>query len=184
MRLFTAVTLGSAMEAHATAVLERLHSLAPRARWVSSHGVHLTLVFLGEAEETRLPEFDEALKPLSHRHTPFTLTIEGGDSFGSPRHPHVLWAGVGGETAALEALQADMAATLEPLGFPRDKRLYTAHLTLARSRDSRGDATFVTCVQALKETHWGEARVAHFTLFESKAGQYVPRLEFPLAGTP
>ncbi|MDC0713051.1 RNA 2',3'-cyclic phosphodiesterase [Stigmatella sp. ncwal1] len=182
MRLFTAVTLGNAIEAHATATLERLHALAPRARWVQSHGVHLTLVFLGEVEEARLPELGEVLRPISLRHTPFTLSIEGGGSFGVPRHPHVLWAGVGGETAALEALQDDMAAALEPLGFPRDKRLYTAHLTLARSKDSKGDAAFVACVQALEGNHWGEARVEHFTLFESKAGQYLPRLELPLAG--
>jgi 2'-5' RNA ligase len=93
----------------------------------------------------------------------------------------VLWAGVRGNTAALEALQAEVAAVLEPLGFPRDKRLYTAHLTLARSKDPRGDAAFPECQRALQGAHWGEARVEHLILFESKAGRYLPRLELPLA---
>jgi RNA 2',3'-cyclic 3'-phosphodiesterase len=180
MRLFTAVTLGPAIEAQATAHLERLRPLAPRARWVSAHGVHLTLVFLGEVAEARLPELGEALRPVATRHPPFTLTLEGGGSFGPSRRPRVLWAGVGGETAALEALQGDLAAVLEPLGFPRDARLYTAHLTLARAKEPQGDAAFAACVQALQGTHWGESRVTHFTLFESKAGRYVPQLECPL----
>jgi 2'-5' RNA ligase len=182
MRLFTAVTLGSAVEAKVTADIERLRSLAPGARWVNPHGVHLTLVFLGEVDAARLPELEEVLTRAAGHHAPFTLTIEGGGYFGPPRHPHVLWAGVGGDTAALGALQAEVAAVLEPLGFPREKRMYTAHLTLARSRDPKGDPAFAECKKALQDEHWGEARVEHLILFESKSGQYEKRLELPLTG--
>jgi 2'-5' RNA ligase len=182
MRLFTAVTLGSAVEARAAAGIEQLRALAPRARWVNPEGVHLTLVFLGEVAEERLAELTEALTPVSHHHAPFTLTIEGGGSFGPPSHPHVLWAGVRGDTAALEALQAEVATVLEPLGFERERRMYTAHLTLARSRDSRGEQALGSCQRALEGEHWGEARVEHLILFESKSGRYVRRLELPLAG--
>jgi 2'-5' RNA ligase len=182
MRLFTAVTLGSTVEANATAGLERLRPLAPRARWVKPEGFHLTLVFLGEVSDAQLPAIGEALTPVSHHHTPFTLTVQGGGCFGKPRHPHVLWAGVHGNTAALEALQAEVAAVLEPLGFPREKRMYKAHLTLARSKELRGDAAFLECQRVLEQEHWGEGRVEHLILFESKAGRYVPRLELPLAG--
>ncbi|WP_224247082.1 RNA 2',3'-cyclic phosphodiesterase [Hyalangium gracile] len=182
MRLFTAVTLGSAVEARAAAGIERLRALSPKARWVNSEGVHLTLVFLGEVAEPQLAGITDALTPVARHHAPFTLTIEGGGSFGSPRHPHVLWAGVGGNTAALGALQAEVATVLEPLGFPREKRMYTAHLTLARSREPRGDAAFLECQKALQGEHWGEARVEHLVLFESKGGRYLPRLELPLAG--
>jgi 2'-5' RNA ligase len=180
MRLFTAVTLGSAVEAQALAGIERLRAVAPKARWVKSEGVHLTLVFLGEVAEARLPALGEALTPVSQHHAPFTLTIEGGGTFGAPSHPHVLWAGVRGNTAALEALQAEVATVLEPLGFPREKRMYTAHLTLARSKEPRGDAAFTECRRVLEPEHWGEARVEHLILFESKGGHYVPRLKLPL----
>ncbi|WP_224361594.1 RNA 2',3'-cyclic phosphodiesterase [Hyalangium versicolor] len=182
MRLFTAVTLGSAVEAQTAAGIERLRALAPKARWVKSEGVHLTLVFLGEVADAQLPAIGDALTPVAQHHAPFTLSIEGGGTFGSPRHPHVLWAGVRGNTGALEALQAEMAAVLEPLGFPREKRMYTAHLTLARSKEQRGDAAFAECQRALEGQHWGEAHVKHFVLFESKGGHYLPRLELPLAG--
>jgi 2'-5' RNA ligase len=182
MRLFTAVTLGSTVEARATGGIERLKALAPKARWINPEGVHLTLAFLGEVDPVQLPAIGDALTPVAGHHAPFTLTIEGGGCFGAPRHPHVLWAGVGGSTAALGALQAEVATVLEPLGFPRDKRLYTAHLTLARSKDPRGDAAFLECKRALEGEHWGEARVEHLLLFESKGGRYLPRLELPLAG--
>jgi RNA 2',3'-cyclic 3'-phosphodiesterase len=182
MRLFTAVTLGSTLEAQATAAIERLKALAPKARWVNPEGVHLTLVFLGDVDPAQLPAIGDALTPVAGHHVPFTLTLEGGGCFGAPRHPHVLWTGVGGDTAALGALQAEVAAVLEPLGFPRERRLYTPHLTLARSKEPRGDAALLECRRALEGEAWGEARVEHLTLFESKGGRYLPRLELPLAG--
>jgi len=182
MRLFTAVTLGSTIEANAKAGLEPLRTLAPKARWVNPDNFHLTLVFLGDVTEAQLPAIGDALGPVSHHHTPFTLTVESGGTFGRPSHPHVLWADVKGDTAALGALQAEVATVLEPLGFPRDKRLYTAHLTLARSKDPRGDRAFLECKKALEGQHWGEGRVEHLILFESKGGKYVPRLQLPLAG--
>ena len=182
MRLFTAVTLGSTIESRAIAELERLRALAPHARWVKAEGVHLTLVFLGEVEEARLPSLREALEPVGPRHAPFVLSVGGGGSFGSPSRPRVLWADVRGATEALKALQADTAAALQPLGFEPEHREYAAHLTLARAKVPRGDRQLAECVRALQGEKWGEARVERLLLFESQGGRYHSRLEVPLGG--
>ncbi|AEI64542.1 RNA 2',3'-cyclic phosphodiesterase [Corallococcus macrosporus] len=180
MRLFTAVTLGADLEARTARELHRLRPLAPQARWVKREGLHLTLVFLGDVEDARLPSLREALEPLGARHAPFTLSVAGGGTFGAPAHPRVLWADVRGATEALKALQADAAQALQPLGFEPEHREYTAHLTLARARNPRGDAALLACVQALKEASLGEGRVDRLVLFESKGGHYLPRVEVPL----
>jgi 2'-5' RNA ligase len=180
MRLFTAVTLGATIEARATAELERLRALAPHARWVKAEGVHLTLVFLGDVEEARLPSLREALQTVGPLHAPFVLSVGGGGSFGSPAHPRVLWADVRGAKDALKALQADTAAALQPLGFEPEHREYTAHLTLARAKAPRGDPGLARCAQALEASDFGEGRVDRLVLFESRGGHYHPRLEVPL----
>ncbi|QSQ22600.1 RNA 2',3'-cyclic phosphodiesterase [Pyxidicoccus parkwayensis] len=180
MRLFTAVTLGSTIESRATSEMERLRALAPHSRWVKAEGVHLTLVFLGEVEEARLPSLREALEPVGSRHAPFVLSVGGGGSFGSPSRPRVLWADVRGETDALKALQADAAAVLQPLGFESEHREYTAHLTLARAKDPHGDPALARCAQALHTSDFGEGRVDRLILFESRGGHYHSRLEVPL----
>jgi 2'-5' RNA ligase len=180
MRLFTAVTLGATIEARTTAELARLREVAPHARFVKAEGAHLTLVFLGEVEEARLPPILAALETVGPRHAPFTLSVGGGGRFGPPARPRVLWSDVRGETDALKALQADTSAVLEPLGFQPEHREYTAHLTLARSKDPRGDPALARCVQALEGSDLGEGRVDRLVLFESKGGRYLPRLEVPL----
>ncbi|QRN98636.1 RNA 2',3'-cyclic phosphodiesterase [Archangium violaceum] len=184
MRLFVAVTLGEAIESRATAAIPRLKGLARHARWVPPTNLHLTLHFLGEVEAERLPEVKEALAPVGPVHEPLTLTVEGGGCFGAPSHPRVLWAGVGGDTKALGALQADVVDVLRPLGFEPEHRDYAAHLTLARSKVPRGDRELAECVRALRDEKWGETRVDRLILFESLGGKYHPRAEFPLGQVP
>ncbi|HYO55553.1 RNA 2',3'-cyclic phosphodiesterase [Archangium sp.] len=182
MRLFVAVTLGQGIESQATAALQRLKGLAPRARWVTPTNLHLTLSFLGEVKSEQLQAVKDVLTRVGPSHAPMVLTIEGGGSFGSPAHPRVLWAGVGGDTKELGALQADVAEGLKPLGFEPEHREYAAHLTLARAKVPRGDRELAECVRALQDAKWGEARVDRLILFESLGGKYHPRAEVPLSG--
>ena len=92
----------------------------------------------------------------------------------------MLWADVRGDTAALKALQADVARALEPLGFTSEHGEYIAHLTLARARPPRGDPALAACARELQGASWGEGRVDRLVLFESTRGHYVPRLEVML----
>ncbi|WP_375768216.1 RNA 2',3'-cyclic phosphodiesterase [Archangium gephyra] len=181
MRLFVAVTLGEGIESQASAALPRLKALAPHARWVPTANLHLTLCFLGEVEAERLQPVKDVLTRVGPAHAPLVLTVEGGGSFGSPAHPRVLWAGVGGDTKALGALQADVAGGLKPLGFEPEHREYAAHLTLARAKVPQGDRQLAECARALQGEKWGEARVDRLVLFESLGGKYHPRAEVPLS---
>ncbi len=185
MRLFVAVILGEAIEAKTREAMKRLKGLAPNARWVPPENLHLTLSFLGEVEEERLPALSEALEGVARAHTPLTLAIRDGGSFGRPASPRVLWADVRGETEALKALQADVAQALKALGFELEERDYTAHLTLARAKiPQRGDRELAECVRVLKDEDWGETRVDRLILFESRKGQYLPRATASLSKSP
>jgi RNA 2',3'-cyclic 3'-phosphodiesterase len=177
MRLFVAVTLGEELISRAVPVLKRLEGLAPRARWVAPEKLHVTLSFLGEVESEQVPALAGALRQVGAAHAPLVLRVEGGGSFGSPTQLRVLWAGLGGDVAALAALQAEVVAALRPLGFMPEERNFTAHLTLARAQQLRGDRALAACVRALEQERWGEVRVDRLLLFESVGSRYVPRAE-------
>src|SRR3712207_7437894 len=68
------------------------------------------------------------------RHAPLTLHIKGGGSFGSPRRPRVLWAGVAGDVEALSAIQKDVEAALAPLGVAPEGRAFTPHIDRKSTR--------------------------------------------------
>ena len=103
-------------------------------RWVRPANVHLTLKFLGEIPEDDLGRVAEALGPVRDRHGPFEVVPSGFGAFPSTRRGRILWAGIGEGSERLRALAGDVEASLELLGFEREPRIYTPHLTLGRAR--------------------------------------------------
>ena len=105
-------------------------------RWVDTEGIHLTLKFLGNVPSERLQEIVSGLEAPLLDATPFTLALDRLGAFPNLKRPRVLWVGISGEMDALLALQQRVEACLEPLGFPREERRFSPHLTLARLGDS------------------------------------------------
>ena len=112
-------------------------------RWVRPANVHLTLKFLDDVAEADLSRVAEVLGAISERHEPFEVALCGFGAFPSGRRARILWAGIGEGSERLRALARDVELSLEPLGFEREARPYTPHLTLGRARSRRaslGDA--------------------------------------------
>jgi RNA 2',3'-cyclic 3'-phosphodiesterase len=108
--------------------------VADDVRWVGPENLHLTLKFLGEVEDRDLARIAQRLGRVSERHGPFEVVVSGFGAFPSAGRARVLWAGIGEGADRLTALARDVGSSLEPLGFARDTRPHTPHLTLGRAR--------------------------------------------------
>lgn len=104
------------------------------ARWVNTGQLHLTLKFLGEMREQRLPALKEALLEAATGCPPFELKLEGIGAFPSLRRPRVIWLGVEA-TLPLRALKHDIEHAFAQLGIDRESRAFHPHFTLGRARD-------------------------------------------------
>jgi len=134
VRLFVAIEL----PAEVREALDRLqHELQRRGleklRWVRPEGIHLTLKFLGETPAERVPAISEALAEAVGSVAAHELRLGGLGTFGGSR-PRVLWLDLGGDVEAVRALQERVEAAMAGLGFEREGRAWSAHLTLARVR--------------------------------------------------
>ncbi|MEV7021644.1 RNA 2',3'-cyclic phosphodiesterase [Kitasatospora sp. NPDC093558] len=117
---------------------------ADRLRWTTVEGWHLTLAFLGQVSEDRLPELEAALAAVAQAHPAHRLRIAGGGRFGD----RVLWAGAEGQTWALRRLaEAVYEATADITGEV-DAFSFHPHVTLARAGSSRGHRRAVQRVAA------------------------------------
>jgi 2'-5' RNA ligase len=83
-------------------------------------------------EEDQLSAVIDIALDAARASRPFSLSLGELGTFGSRRAPRVIWTGVTGELAPLLALQQHIATGLEALGFPREERPFSPHLTLAR----------------------------------------------------
>lgn len=107
----------------------------PIVKWVDPNSIHITLKFLGEVPEESVEELVLAMEESVPGIKPFKLGVSEVGAFPSLNHPQVIWVGVRGDIALISNLQKKIEANTEQLGFPRERRGFTPHLTLGRVRD-------------------------------------------------
>ena len=166
IRAFIAIEIpGDLRDALASTVseLEKLHI---DARFSRPESIHLTLKFLGDIEESRIGEIENALRELLQDRTAFSIRVGGLGAFPYLANPRVVWVGVDGGTA-LQELQHDVEVGLSKLGFPPEKRAFTAHLTLARVKSRRNVAALIHYVESAESGDLGEFEARQLHLYQS-----------------
>ena len=129
VRLFVAVYPS---EAARTDLAAALAGLSLRGRAVRAAQWHLTLAFLADVPDGRLPAVRSAVEQTAAEVPPFTVRLGGAGAFGQ-----VAWVGVGGDTGSLAALAEGVRGRLRDGGFPVDTRPFRPHLTIARGVPAR-----------------------------------------------
>jgi len=136
LRAFVAIELPEEIRAYLSNLEDRLKSGKPSfVRWVDPEGIHLTLKFLGNVASERLPQITGALGEAVQGFPPFRLRVSGLGLFPGKERPRVVWVGLEGDVEKLTTLQRRIEHTFLPLGFPKEDRDFTPHLTLARLRE-------------------------------------------------
>jgi 2'-5' RNA ligase len=172
MRLFVGVEIGEQMAAAAAALVDELRRraqrLAPRARitWISEDRFHLTVRFIGNADEDHCRAIATALAPPLGVST-FELALAGVGAFPRSGKPQVLWSAVVAGDAGLQQIERDVSDRLESAGVARESRPYRPHLTLARVREAAGLRS-QPLFTGLDGRSLGTTRVEAITLFESR----------------
>jgi 2'-5' RNA ligase len=145
----------------------RAHAAELPVSWVAPENLHITVKFLGRIDETRVPAVIEALHTAATGRHAFDLEIVSLGAFPSPTRPRVLWAGVTEGETPLAALAAAVDDALAPLGFPRETRAFTAHVTLARVREPRRTPALAEALAAAAARRFGRLTIEHVALMRS-----------------
>ncbi len=103
-------------------------------RCIKPSNIHLTLKFLGDTGEEDLDEIGAAIAAVCGKHEPFEIEPRGFGAFPSDRKARILWAGIDEGSEQLRSLAKDLENTLAPLGFARERGVFTPHITLCRSK--------------------------------------------------
>ena len=103
------------------------------ARRVPREQVHLTLRFIGDADETMFQAIKMALSGV--RGSSFSLTLKEVGHFPPGRHPRVLWVGME-ESVPLRELQQVVELALIGAGIPPEERRFSPHITIARLKET------------------------------------------------
>jgi 2'-5' RNA ligase len=105
-------------------VVSRAGGRAPRPE-----NVHLTVAFVGNVEPDRLAELQHIGASAAKSAAPFTLKL---DRLGAFHHAGIAWLGADTLPTELEDLVFALRNGLAAEAFPVERRMYRAHVTLAR----------------------------------------------------
>jgi 2'-5' RNA ligase len=142
IRSFLALEFPPHIRSRIERLKEKLLSEVGGIRWTGEAGMHLTLKFLGDIVPDAVDCISETVERHARSAPPLELALGSPGGFPDLVRPRVLWLGVCGDTDRLATLQAAIDKDLEKeCGFPREKRTFTAHLTLGRARSRIGRIT-------------------------------------------
>ena len=150
MRAFIAVELPEAVKAGMAAVQALLATSGVDASWPRPEGLHLTLKFLGETSEDRVPEIVRALTLALGDTGGFRLRGQGVGTFPHAASARVVWFGVAGDVERLVALRDAVEGAMTGLGAEADDRPYTPHLTLGRIRRIRRRGQWLRALEQVR----------------------------------
>lgn len=186
MRCFLGLEVPEDLAGSLEAQIAPLRDSQPPARWLPPTRWHLTLVFLGRVEGSRLAELRRAIAPVFADAPSFETRLIGAGCFPEGRPGRVAWVGVE-RSARLERLREALAEVCLALGFEPDPKPWSPHLTVARcKRPWRKEAT-EAWIRAGLSLRLPALPVARGCLFESvprpRGVHYTVVQSYPLGGT-
>ncbi len=183
VRAFIAVRVSQPIERSILEMVEELRRPGDGIKWVGARNLHLTLKFLGPAVAVgKLEPLGRELEKIAARTASFEIEVAEVGGFPDLRRARVLWVGL--RSDALMSLAGALEDAAERCGFERERRAFSAHLTIARIRDPQGWGRTARAVEQARERRFGSCKVAEVILYRStlSAGGsiYDPIATYPL----
>lgn len=178
MRLFVAIDLPDDIRQSVAYTCRGV----PGIRWLPPDQLHLTLRFIGEADDAVDAAIRSGLAAITS--PAFPLSLQGVGCFPSPRRPRVLWVGLSaGEP--LKVLQQKIEAATIAAGIPAEERPFSPHITLARLREHRESdvAPFLARNASFRsEPFTVDAFHLYSSILTAKGAIHRREASYPLAG--
>jgi 2'-5' RNA ligase len=133
IRAFIAISLTPEIQQKLEAVNMELKSRMGNTpvRWVAGHSIHLTLKFLGDVSPANLELLKKILKAEAAARHPFQIQVGELGAFPSIHRPRVIWVKVEAPPE-LNIIQHAIENETVRLGYAREERPFSPHLTLGR----------------------------------------------------
>jgi 2'-5' RNA ligase len=162
-------------------ILSSLQALGGDLKPVDRENIHLTLKFLGNVSTPRLAEVKSSLQQLTF--PAFTAEIKGAGAFPNLNHMNVIWVGVNEGWSRVEQIYEQVEKLLSSLGFRRENRPFSPHITIARVRSGRKRDEIANFLGHLSEESFGTITVDRVRLkqsiLSSSGPKYSTLLEVP-----
>ena len=169
MRTFIAITLPENIKSILSNTQDELKQVGADVKWVKPENIHLTLKFLGEIEQELLEKIKGVLEEIAQKNMTFSAYLSKLGAFPKLRYPRVIWISLGHDQTIID-IAKDLETRMLKIGFPKESRAFTTHITLGRIRSGLKRNELIQKIEILNKNISGpqaEFRVTNLTLFKS-----------------
>lgn len=177
MRVFIAIDIEKKVLESISRLQQQLQRKAgindKAVKWVEPQNMHLTLKFLGEIKDSELVETCKITEQVTQKHSRFDLELEKVGYFGGAS-ARVLWVGTEQGSEQLVKLATELDEQLSTIGFAKETRAFTGHLTLCRIKDFKAGVELAKLVDGLGPFKAGESEVEAVAVYQSELSKAGP----------
>ncbi len=174
IRTFIAIKIPEDIRNQIAVLQSGLKGLGGKITWVKPENMHLTLKFLGETEERLIENISEKLEQVVLSFKQSEIQVKGVGAFPNLRRAKVFWVGTEEDKNTLIELASKIDQQMSELGFGREKRRFSAHLTMGRVRDNRGIEPTIKKIQQKETFDVGKFVVKEVLFIKSELTQQGP----------
>lgn len=167
MRLFISIEFPNYIKEQIVENTRAISLTFPSVSWVKRENLHLTLKFLGFSPPQKLAKIQEGIKKST------VGLVQAPLIFGTlgyfDREPFIIWLGIA-SSHMLDVLVASLDYEMAHVGFIKEKRPFSPHITLGRARrlSQREKQHVVSIINKQKPITVPAFAVKEVALMESK----------------
>jgi 2'-5' RNA ligase len=170
MRLFMAINIPPEITDKITPLQKILADTKADIAWVSPANYHITVKFLGETDESLLPEITARMNRAAAEVPAFPLEAEGLDKLPEKGPTRVIISRILSPEQRLTKLHRLLDSAIGGMGLPMDTRVLVPHLTLGRVRSNHGINRLLRLLEKHDLDFFGAFPVPEVVLYRSLLG--------------
>ncbi len=124
---------------------------------VQPSNIHVTMHFLGDIQQHMVEKIADRMEELTF--SPFNAEIAGVGVFPSIKRPRIIWAGIHEGREKIVNIYDQLEIELTKLGFKKNERRFTPHITIVRVRSGRNKDELTHCLQEVADFTFGVLQV-------------------------
>jgi 2'-5' RNA ligase len=134
---------------------------------VEPENIHITLKFLGDTDEQQIDAIEQVMKESVATTPRFSIMLKGTGVFPNQQYIKVAWIGIiDGEN--LGRIKKSLEDKLTSLGFKKENREFSPHLTIGRVRTANNKDQLLKIIGRYSETEFTTQEVEAIMLKKSE----------------
>jgi len=134
---------------------------------VEPKNIHITVKFLGDTDKNYIDTIEQSIKESLLLIKPFSITLKGTGVFPNQNYIKVIWIGII-DDGNIETIACNIDEKLTPLGFKKENRGFSPHLTIGRVKTAKNKNQLLKVIENYNAMEFTIQNVQSITLKKSE----------------